>query len=113
MPDSPCSPAAQFTLILFASDNGLDMTSFPNIWATKSITGSASMKAVDDISGIDINHHVSSKQASTGHGQETTCTIFASREAASHLTDVERQAHLCRPDALVEPTPRLQAVAEP
>jgi hypothetical protein len=52
MPDS-LFPTAKFTLILFASDNGLDMTSFPNIWATNSITGSASMNAVDDISGIN------------------------------------------------------------
>jgi hypothetical protein len=32
---------------------------------------------------------------------------------ASHLTEVKRQTHLSRPDALVEPTPRLQAIAEP
>jgi hypothetical protein len=46
-------------LTLFASDNGLDMTSFPNIWARNSITGSGSINAVDDISGVN-HRHVSS-----------------------------------------------------
>lgn len=38
------------TLTRSASDNGLADTSLFRSWATKSITGSGSMKAVDDIS---------------------------------------------------------------
>jgi hypothetical protein len=33
--------------------------------------------------------------------------------AEAQLTDVKRQSHLGRPDALVEPTPGLEAIAEP
>lgn len=33
-----------------ASDNGIDSMSLLKIWATNSITGSGSMKAVDDMS---------------------------------------------------------------
>jgi hypothetical protein len=45
---------SNITLIRLASDNGLDMTSFPNIWATDSITGRGSMNAVDDMSAVNI-----------------------------------------------------------
>jgi len=45
---------SNITLIRLASDNGLDMTSFPNIWATNSITGRGSMNAVDDMSAVNI-----------------------------------------------------------
>ena len=41
-------------MIRLASDNGLEMTSFPNIWATNSITGSGSINAVDDMSSVHI-----------------------------------------------------------
>lgn len=47
-------PHSKITLIRLASDNGLDMTSFPNIWATNSITGSGSINAVDDMSSVNV-----------------------------------------------------------
>ncbi|PIN19441.1 hypothetical protein CDL12_07882 [Handroanthus impetiginosus] len=40
----------RLTLTRSASDNGLAETSLFRSWVTKSITGSGSMKAVDDIS---------------------------------------------------------------
>jgi hypothetical protein len=70
------------------------------------------MNAVEDISGIHQHHHVSIKHSTRAGNHMHEGTSDLTSWEASHLTDAKRQAHLSRPDALVEPTPRLQAIVE-
>jgi len=95
------------TLTRSASDNGFECTSFPRIWATKSITGSGSMKAIDDISEW-IKHNWIKKHQWQRKTKDWNLLVIV----GGSLTNVKWQSHLSRPYTLVEAPPRFKATTQ-